>query len=415
MGLYSREQFFATLLLLVPILAVFDQDRWIFLGWPWYVPELLTLGALLCVLLCRISMKAVFPRRDIFFWALLFLLVGLSGAALLNDIPLHGYGRLKSWFFFPLLYGTLLSFAIRKEYIRRRELLLSLFLGGVLVGISVCLSLFQGGAFTYDHRLRGEFPSPNHLALLLGAALIAGVSLSASAWRDGSKEGFVIALGSCFLLFLLLLTQSYAVLLTLVALFSLIGIRYRAIISRKWLFIFLSVGLLLMGFLFFVSENKWQSVVMMSDRSSISSRGMIWQSAWKMIGDNPILGIGPGNFQREYLEYQRYFPPYLEWSAPHPHNMFLDIWLEGGILGCIGLLILFFFWIGRSARLFCQKKKRSDLSVAPLLFALYFFSVGLVDVPFLRNDLAYSLSIALVFSLSLMRDESDRSFRHGDS
>ena len=61
-----------------------------------------------------------------------------------------------------------------------------------------------------------------------------------------------------------------------------------------------------------------------------------------MIEKNPLFGIGPGNFQNKYLEYQKYFPPYLEWSAPQPHNIFLAFWLESGLLGLAGFVIIAF-------------------------------------------------------------------------
>ena len=74
---------------------------------------------------------------------------------------------------------------------------------------------------------------------------------------------------------------------------------------------------------------------------------MIWKSAGLMIKNNPLFGIGPGNFQEKYMEYQKYFPPYLEWAVPQPHNIFLAFWLESGLIGLAGfiLLLLYFFAI----------------------------------------------------------------------
>jgi len=63
-----------------------------------------------------------------------------------------------------------------------------------------------------------------------------------------------------------------------------------------------------------MGSDKMQNLMHMDSRSSLASRVMIWHSAGKIIVDNPIMGIGPGNFQNKYLEYQkmikRFLPPF---------------------------------------------------------------------------------------------------------
>jgi O-antigen ligase len=139
---------------------------------------------------------------------------------------------------------------------------------------------------------------------------------------------------------------------------------------------------------------------------------MIWHSAVRMMTDSPLSGIGPGNFQERYLLYQRYFPPYLEWSVPHPHNMFLDIWLEGGILGVCGFVGLFFFGGMRSLRSFLDTKNEGRMSPSfPFLILVYFLCIGMTDVPFLGNELAYFFAVSLAMCFT---EICDRSCRHDD-
>ena len=106
----------------------------------------------------------------------------------------------------------------------------------------------------------------------------------------------------------------------------------------RWVIIF-GILFFTVSALFFVQKEFFENRVS-SDRSSLSSRTMIWTSALHIARDNPILGIGPGNFQTKYLEYQHFYPPYLEWAVPHPHNILLTFWLYSGILGVIGFLIV---------------------------------------------------------------------------
>lgn len=407
------EKLFKTCIVLVPLLIVFAQERLRLFGIPWYVPEVLALGALGGLLLFERDYSCFLPKRSILFWSLVLLAIGLLSATLATESTLHGHGRLKSWFFFPLLYGTMLSFSLRRGLITRDSILRGMFFGGLLVGFFMVGEIFQGGAFSYDNRLRGTFLSPNQLALLLGPTLLAGIFLAGAVWQRLGWEKWGIVFGSLFLSILLLLTQSYAVIFTMLLLLGVGLMMYRERLSRTMkmsvtLSIIICVGIV------FLFSSKWQGMMHFDERSSIASRAMIWRSALLMIEDHPFVGIGPGNFQGEYTFYQRYFPPYLEWSAPHPHNMFLDIWLEGGLLGIVGFVAFFWYWAASSVRYFWQKKNESAVRALPLVFVLYFFLVGLVDVPFLRNDLAYFFAAAFVISAYEFTALSDRSCHRAD-
>ena len=71
-----------------------------------------------------------------------------------------------------------------------------------------------------------------------------------------------------------------------------------------------------------------------------SRRGEIWGFSLNGISEKPIRGHGLGYFKMASARQNNGY-----WK--HPHNLFLEIWLE---LGLLGLLILF-IWIG----LFCKK------------------------------------------------------------
>ena len=123
---------------------------------------------------------------------------------------------------------------------------------------------------------------------------------------------------------------------------------------------------------------------------------IIWNSSAKIIRDNPAFGIGPGNFQKEYLDYQKYFPPYLEWAVPQPHNLYLAFWLQSGIFGLIGFLLLVYFWLGNLFKKIRQKNSFFGLEAVLAEIMLYIIIVGLFDTPVWKNDLALVFS-AIVF------------------
>ncbi|KKQ00231.1 MAG: hypothetical protein US09_C0017G0018 [Candidatus Moranbacteria bacterium GW2011_GWD1_36_198] len=99
---------------------------------------------------------------------------------------------------------------------------------------------------------------------------------------------------------------------------------------------------------------------------------------------------------------QKYYPPYLEWAVPQPHNIFLAFWLQTGFLGFIGFLFLLLFTF---TTLWQQlKNKKNTALTAPLLgFFIYSILHGLVDTIYWKNDLAFLFWICLFLVLFLQK------------
>jgi len=69
--------------------------------------------------------------------------------------------------------------------------------------------------------------------------------------------------------------------------------------------------------------------------STIDLRFHIWQTAvWRWL-DSPLVGFGPGTFQREFsmTGYYNRFEP----NIPHAHNLVVQTLFEGGVVGLVGL------------------------------------------------------------------------------
>ena len=78
-----------------------------------------------------------------------------------------------------------------------------------------------------------------------------------------------------------------------------------------------------------------------------AAHSSIYLSAYDMFKDHKITGIGPKNF-REYCnmdEYNKYFDAHAGVCFTHPHNTYIQILTEAGILGAIPIFILLFYLI----------------------------------------------------------------------
>jgi O-antigen ligase len=271
------------------------------------------------------------------------------------------------------------------------RLLGSLYASFVVVSC-VAIAYWIFGSVTYDSRVQAFFESPNQLSLFLAPGLsVAGALYYAlgSAKTQASVGRIFVIVGAISIVCALLLTKTWtvwgAVLGALVISFFVFFPRYRTYILIGGIIAGLLLGLALWN------SDKMEVLRFQSERSSLASRVMIWRSSQLMLSHHPIVGIGPGAFQQKYLDYQEYFPPYLEWAVAHPHNLFLATWLFSGVLGLVGFFGLILWWFVRlyacvaSRKDFIQQKYVVvSLWSAMVTILLY----GLFDTPFWKNDLA---------------------------
>lgn len=73
---------------------------------------------------------------------------------------------------------------------------------------------------------------------------------------------------------------------------------------------------------------------------SNTERILMWQSAWNMFKDHPVLGVGLGQYAKNYQ--QKYISPEAkEPQLSHAHNNFMQMLAENGIVGFVGFVIMF--------------------------------------------------------------------------
>jgi O-antigen ligase len=361
----------------------------------------------LCILFFRENRKKVFPKA--LFLGITMVFFGVFLSAFFQEITSRELGILKSWFVLPLIFAFLFGYIFPRE--KDNTLLLYAYVwGAVFVGFVSIMLFLEGSGMTYDGRLSGWYSSPNELALYITPALIfLWVRIRVKKVCEDKKTVFFKEVLPFVILGVdLLLTQSYGGILSFLG-----GIVFLEgfLLKKRWKNIFFGIVIgcgVIVGVFGLLGQEKLESLLVLDDRSSIASRFMIWRSAWDIGRDHWFLGIGPGNFQEYYLEYQQYYPPYLEWAVPQPHNIFLAFWLQGGIFGLLGFLVVVGMSLYRLWEKLHKQKKRDMLT----LFLFSFFSMtliwGLVDTPYWRNDL--SILFWMMVFLSLMQKDYGRRF-----
>jgi O-antigen ligase len=400
----------------LPFFFIKIKYRWASLN----LVEILILALFLVWIFNRKTKYKIQDTR--YYIPIILIIVGLVLSILTNKNYYIGLGILKGWFVLPIIFAIVLYDNLRRDERLLDKIFIVLFVSGTFVAIEgIYYWLF--GLITYDGRLRIFFDSPNQLAMFLAPAFLVGLKFGFEELRVQVSKGkaelwkkILVIAGIVTIMFNLYLTKSYSAWLAIAATLGVIfWLKYGKITAKKYFTIFFIILMIFVGWTVF---SKLKNIQSLGNRSSLASREMIWKSASLMVEKNPIFGIGPGNFQGTYLEYQKYFPPYLEWSAPQPHNIFLAFWLESGLLGLAGfvwLLVLFFRgnkktrqWQGS---LEAARKRNFEASLICFAIILYFLIHGLVDTTYWRNDMAVIFWTVMAINMYLA-GSVDPSSRH---
>ena len=129
-----------------------------------------------------------------------------------------------------------------------------------------------------------------------------------------------------------------------------------------------------------VPNLRYRVILPFVGEKSTVSRYSLWDTADKMISSSPVLGKGLFGFKTDFDSYNT--DPNLA-SLDFPHNIFLNFWVETGLLG-----LLSFVGISTYLAWDAIKNRREVWKIGLLLFLVAIYVHGMVDVPYLKNDLA---------------------------
>ncbi len=236
-----------------------------------------------------------------------------------------------------------------------RPLVAGLFAGMAIASLIALWQLLTGqGRVDVEGvwRVRALYGSPNNLALVLdrGVPLALALALFGTVgdlgtWgrknarpqgRGAGTRGVILAVSLLLLVACVATFSKGALLLGLPAGIAvvLIGGAWRS--GRRWP-LWLLAGLAVLGVaglaLLFRTPRFADLFNFQAGTSFL--RLKLWQGAWNMALDHPILGVGPDNFLYAYRT--RYVLPsaWAELNLSHPHNILLDLWTRLGFVGVV--------------------------------------------------------------------------------
>ena len=182
---------------------------------------------------------------------------------------------------------------------------------------------------------------------------------------------------------------------------------------RLAFFALMVVGII---FVFSITNLRYRIILPLLGEKSAISRTSLWQTGFKGIQESPIPGMGLVGFSQNWSRLNT--DPNID-SHNYPHNIFLNFWVETGLLGLICFIIISAMIIYRGLRHYvipeAASAKRGGYpesktwipnqtqdNIIRLGISLFFIALitqGLIDNPYFKNDLA--LIFWIILSLAI--------------
>jgi O-antigen ligase len=161
------------------------------------------------------------------------------------------------------------------------------------------------------------------------------------------------------------------------------------------------------------TANEIELIDSKNYQGSIGSRLSMWQTAWSMFQEHPLLGIGPNKFQSEFARrMQSGESPRADAEHNQPHNDLLNAASTGGVLK----LLAYVFLIAAPFMFFYKKYRVNKLDLNARIIPLIgmqvvaaFFLTGLTNSNFDLQiySTTYGVLVCVIAKLGLHQNNSE--------
>jgi O-antigen ligase len=238
-------------------------------------------------------------------------------------------------------------------------------------------------------RLSSSITNPNELASILVSALVLSFGLAAAV-KDLplARLGALAAGGLCIAGIFLTGSRGGLVSLTVaLAAFLVVGARWRG----RLVLVVAIVTLAGVGYFSYAASEETRSHV--SSVGSGTGRLDLWTVAWRMVEDEPLQGVGAGNFPVSSVHYllqpgaiER--ADYIIGTPRVAHNTSIQLWAELGLVGLILFILVAGFCLYAALKAAGLFAEQGDARMEVIARALFVALAGLLAANFFGSRLA---------------------------
>lgn len=398
---------------------------------------------------------------------IIILLLVSFVAVLIAGASLEAFGAWKAYFFEPILFFILVLNMLgqkddsekkgKKPRINVNRIIMALGVSAIAVSL---FAIYQKitGAFIFNEfwadeatrRVTSFFPYPNAIGLYLGPIILIFIGFLFYLFRTKNKKTEPQKIKNFWLQIFFI---SITIVLSLLSIYfaksegALFGIMTGLFIfgifaGKKTRLAFIVVGFLISAGICAHTPSRqlvYEKIILMDHSGQI--RRAQWTETWEMLkNENWIAGAGLANYQNAVAPFHIegifvkdiYDPDFQRkvlfdkdfhekaWQPLeiylYPHNIFLNFWVELGIVGAllfIWLMIKYFYFSFKSYVLETKNNKNEKYLILGVIGAMIVIIVhGLVDVPYFKNDLSvlFWLCIALIAFFRLKYKAENKKF-----
>ena len=138
--------------------------------------------------------------------------------------------------------------------------------------------------------------------------------------------------------------------------------------------------------------------------ATLTGRTDLWPLVIEMIWKHPWIGYGYSGFWRGWNGESAYIWRASGWTPTHPHNGFLALWVDLGILG-LGLFLLG-LWRGLVQGLHWLRVSKTSINTYPIIHITFLVISNLTESNlYISNSLTWILYVSTSFAVSQKLNE----------
>lgn len=289
-------------------------------------------------------------------------------------------GFLKAFVIEPMI----LSFIFVSTYNRTHQtsIISGFLLSGALLTSLAIFQHYTGWMVPWDFwenrdtfRVTGWYGFPNGVGFILAFVATLSAGLSATYVKNNLYlRSLMLGVLSLLAVAGIVFAKSTGALMAVVG-----ALAVALFLHKKTRYPTLLIGVIALWFIVQVPQlSRIKQELFLQDRSGLIRQDM-WAEATVLIAEHPLTGVGLTNYQDMIYPYR--IDKWIE-VFHHPHNQILTFWISSGLFTAIAFLWLV-VWYSRVT--LTTPTKTTHLL---LLLMTNFFIMGLVDSPYIKNDIS---------------------------
>ncbi|MEH1970254.1 O-antigen ligase family protein [Nostoc sp.] len=305
---------------------------------------------------------------------------------------------------FTLISSSLFGVYFASRYSLKQQLHLLALNFGIIIILSfvfaVALPKYGIQTDIGSPKLRGVFMHKNGL----GSRMVTSSIVFFILGYQTQRRSWIFWVGFSLSVLLLLLSTSTSSLINLLILI----LAFFAFQIWRWSYLVMVPTIIMMAtiiqtFYFWFSNNSDLLFTSLGKDATLTGRTEIWPLVIDRIWKHPWLGYGYGGFWQGWDGESAYIWRIVGWVPSHPHNGYLALCLDLGLLG-LGLFLLG-YWRSYLQGFASMRRSKTALDIWPLIHMTYIALASTTESSLLEsNSLNWMLYVAASLSVRMTHE-----------